>query len=335
MFLLIALISTLTLAEPATSGSSSAACSSLKTFSSVVQSSQNAVSSTDTETFQSEMEMVANQLGNISLFDMVPQTESTTFSSERGDVLVYLATLREAVREAGVGREQYARTLMESSNSNSVLNSVQTIVDFWGCENDSGKVQEEAARPYPDLYDGGVPMGNPKDAGPGKAAPFGVQYESASSSHESATSDGGDSGSKPINSMSPEEARKTRNNMLIGLIICAIIGTISVRKSMKNRKAVRQMCFIHIMIKHKKVFHRALMLDIGVAGSKICHPANLEKNDRLEIQLNGRWHKAQVRWTSGGYAGVSFLHSISSNALAEVLLSAENNSALAEQPHAA
>ncbi|WP_370338445.1 hypothetical protein [Parvularcula marina] len=323
MGLWIIAILSLTASDPTASGSSTAACSSLKNFAYVAQHAQTATNSADASGFRQEMAIISEGLDGVSLFDMIPQTESTTFRSERREMLIYLATMREAAREFQAGRLDYARQLVTTSNQGTAIRSSQTVLDFWGCENDSGKVQEEEERPYPDLYDGGVPLASAKDAGPGKAAPFGVQYETDSDSHDSATSGGGDSSSGGFSSMTAEEARKTRNKMLIGLIICAIIGTISVRRSMRSRKAVRQMCFINIKIKHEKDYYRALMLDVGIAGSKICHKAEMEKNDRLDVLLCGKWLKARVRWSNGGYSGISFLHPLSTHQLAEVLLESD------------
>ncbi len=214
------------------------------------------------------------------------------------DFMNYLSQMQDAVIGAENGNLAYADWVLQNSETQRFVATIQSLEHFWNCGE-----QEEIA-------------------------PVESQGQSGSNSSLSMTNQSFEEVRiMPVNPVAgrPSERIASQNKgvlrpakierrenlevdylLLFGMVAMGFAAMIYfVRKRPKPREERR---IIHALVRVElgRRIYDMRIVDITANGCKIEHSDKIQGQRKLQVELNGTWYVGQIKWHNSAFAGVKF-----------------------------
>jgi cbb3-type cytochrome oxidase subunit 3 len=276
--------------------------------------------------FSTNLERLNRLTGQISLSELQPASYSADFPVESQSLSFYLATLRDAAREAASGDRDYARKRLSRGVPDNLGASLRSLEQYWNClpsetlNSVDAEVSTKAAR-------ASQASGRaPKSAETSQAKPKAGRSEGVRGSPSI-------SGFKTVGVSASDVFQGNSLRfivMMLGFIAAAYFYYRRQRKKSRAREP-RRIIHAPAQLQIGPAKHTMIVIDITRFGLKVQHDGKIKKTGKLQIEIDGNWHVGQVQWSNDLFAGVKLKRPIGVKAFRDYVETAQEKLALEKE----
>ncbi|MGJ8562389.1 MAG: PilZ domain-containing protein [Alphaproteobacteria bacterium] len=250
----------------------------------------------------------------ISLASIAPPVQDGLLSVDMENMFRYLSTVRESVAGAHSGYDEYAKNSLNNGITPELAASLQLLAEYWDCrpetegaENDLSGSDEKARRSQKQALEVKAKAENSRKAG----------------TKELVSTERSNSG--VLEKMRLDGGVIFKGDMLVLMLALAFLGTalliyyIQKRAKTFRERDARSLLNKSVKARLGKAEFEMFIVDISMNGAKIQHPTVIDKQRKIAIFLNGRWHAGQIKWFNTLYAGVKFKKPIDTQTVSSAL----------------
>lgn len=240
-------------------------------------------------------------LDRISTPALLPSEVRQSLPGDSQAIIRYVSSLREAVEAAKTGHMDFAVETLSGALGPDMANGVTSLASYWNCNPNSNA---------PTLGSGNLLGSADAASGTNESAPL-------SNKRVQSVGDGSNLRDRS-GERSSGDGSHFRNNVVVeGNIVSfmMMLGLMALtglfvflyrqRKRFRAREA-RRVLNRPIPVRIGEAESELLLVDISMNGAKLQHPGGLEGERRIDLNLNGLWHSAFIKWSNPLFAGVMF-----------------------------
>lgn len=246
-----------------------------------------------------------NNVRRMSVDPILSAAALQALPTEAHALNLYVDTLESALVQARAGQGDIAKQIVISALAGEAASAISAFGDYWECRPQNA---ENAA--LPDIA---------SDAA--SKTPGSTDSTAASDRWARSVAEGSD-----VRDRSGERSGLSGgyygrdavvgSNSMMGLIVMgamALVGGFVVawrRRRSKNAREARKVLNRSISARINGEISDLVLIDLSMNGAKLQHFDTLEGTEKIDIQLSGRWHAAQMKWCNPLFAGIMFRKAI-------------------------
>ncbi len=277
--------------------------------------------------YAENMSKLATLVDQISLPALVPPQSRDGLSTESAALFYYLSSLREAVVGAKYGYDDHAKLTLNNGITKEFTASIKSLDDYWQCTPQAPPPNSEARNMGEAV---GAKTAQGDFAKPLLQAPPDRDRTDDNRLADNRLSDNRLSDNRLAGRVKFGLVTPLSNTSLsLALVVfIALFGMLFyAHKRTKNfkvrdaRRVVRTARNVRI---GKSVF-QIIIVDISMNGAKIQHAELINKQKKLQIELDGTWYPGQIKWRNQMFAGIKFDRSIGTQTFNTILQSSDSS----------
>lgn len=253
-------------------------------------------------------------LARISVPALLSSDVRTALPQDSRAIFLYVSSLREAVEAAKDGHAEFAQQALSDALGPDMAGGVNALTSYWNCNPNSSHQSFGENASQIDI----------------EAQNSSNQPTPPSEKRVQSVGDGSDLRDRSSERQSGDGSYFTRDvvvegNILSFLLMLGLMALTGLfvflyrqRKKFRAREA-RRVLNRPISVRLGSAESQLLLVDISMNGAKLQHPGGLEGERRIDINLNGFWHSAQIKWSNALFAGVMFKTPLDEDTLQTVI----------------